>query len=187
MSDSGQNLKMIKTSLFCSIHQENTCKSSFHSNVIILTDFHSFKVNEGKLKICQFSSFLLRSTIFSIQSLYKGIRLWSKFKDDENFLTLFYSSRKHLEIIFTFEFDHLHWLSQFYSEWREALKLVNWIFLLRSRYTILVKIWKWLKLLNSVSFIKKTLVNQVSIRISSFWLTFTVFQWMKENSKTSQF
>ena len=48
---------------------------------------------------------------------------------------------------------------------------------------ILVKIWKWLKLLNSVKFIKDTLVNQVYIRIRSFWLTFTVLQWMKQTSK----
>ena len=27
--------------------------------------------------------------------------------------------------MFTFEFDHLDWLSQFYSEWRQTLKLVN--------------------------------------------------------------
>ena len=60
-------------------------------------------------------------------------------------------------------------------------------FLLRSEYPILVKIWKWLKLLNSVPFIKKPLVNQVYIRIWSFWLTFTVLQWMKNNSKNSQF
>ena len=60
-------------------------------------------------------------------------------------------------------------------------------FLLRSGYTILVKIWKWLKLLNSVSFIKKPLVNQVYIRIWSFSLTFTVLQWMEKNSKNSQF
>ena len=32
-----QNLKI------CSIHQENTCKSSSHSNVMILTDLHTFK------------------------------------------------------------------------------------------------------------------------------------------------
>ena len=51
----------------------------------------------------------------------------------------------------------------------------------------LEKIWKWQKLLYSVPFIKKTIVNQVYIRIWSFWLTFTVFQWMKENSKNSQF
>ena len=60
-------------------------------------------------------------------------------------------------------------------------------FLLRSEYPIQVKIWKWLKLLNSVPFIKKPLVNQVYIRIWSFWLTFTVSQWMKKNSKNSQF
>ena len=60
-------------------------------------------------------------------------------------------------------------------------------FLLRSEYAIQVKIWKWLKLLNSVPFIKKRLVNQVCIWIWSFWLTFTVLQWMKKNSKNSQF
>ena len=25
----------------------------------------------------------------------------------------------------TFEFDHLEWVSQFYSEWRQTSKLVN--------------------------------------------------------------
>ena len=60
-------------------------------------------------------------------------------------------------------------------------------FLLRSGYAIFAKIWKWLKLLNSVPFIKKPLVNQVYIQIWSFWLTFTVSQWMKKNSKNSQF
>ena len=45
-------------------------------------------------------------------------------------------------------------------------------FLLRSEYAIQVKIWKWLKLLNSVPFIKRTLVNQNYIRIWSFWLKF---------------
>ena len=60
-------------------------------------------------------------------------------------------------------------------------------FLLRSEYAIQVKVWKWLKLLNSVPLIKKPLVNQVYIRIWSFWLTFTVLQWMKKNSKNSQF
>ena len=60
-------------------------------------------------------------------------------------------------------------------------------FLLRSGYAILVKIWKWLKLLNSVPFIKKRLLNYVCIRIWSFWLTFTVSQGMKANIKISQF
>ena len=48
--DSGQIVKMTKTSLFCSIHQENTCKSNLHSNLIILSDFHSFTVNEEILQ-----------------------------------------------------------------------------------------------------------------------------------------
>ena len=60
-------------------------------------------------------------------------------------------------------------------------------FLLRSEYPIQVKIWKWIKIINSVPFIKKPLVNQVCIWIWSFWLTFTVLQWMKKNSKNSQF
>ena len=60
-------------------------------------------------------------------------------------------------------------------------------FLLRSEYAIEVKIWKWLKLLNSVPFIKKTLVNHVYIRTWSSWLTFTVLQWMNPNLKISQF
>ena len=107
--------------------------------------------------------------------------------------------------MFIFEFDHLDWLSQFHREWRQTSKLVNfqdfcyiriWSFLfdhfkfpakVLSKYPIQVKIWKWLKLLNSVPFIKKPLVNQVYIRIWSFWLTFTVLQWMKKNSKNSQF
>ena len=62
-----------------------------------------------------------------------------------------------------------------------------WRFLLRSEYAIQVKIWKWLKLLNYVPFTKKTLVNQLYIRIQSFWLTFTFSPWMKKNSKNNQF
>ena len=60
-------------------------------------------------------------------------------------------------------------------------------FLLRSVYAILVKIWKWLKLLNYVLFIKKRLLNHVYIRIWSSSLTFTVSQGMKANIKISQF
>ena len=48
--DFGQNLKMTKTFSFCSIHQENTSQSSLHLKLIILTDIHSFTVNEEKLQ-----------------------------------------------------------------------------------------------------------------------------------------
>ena len=60
-------------------------------------------------------------------------------------------------------------------------------FLLRSEYPIQVKIWKWLKLLNSVPFIKKRLLNHIYIQIWSSWLTFKVSQGMKVNIKISQF
>ena len=60
-------------------------------------------------------------------------------------------------------------------------------FLLRSGNAILVKIWKSLKLLNSVKFIEKTRVNLVNNWIWSCWRTFTVLQWMKTNLKISQF
>ena len=66
---------------------------------------------------------------------------------------------------------------------------ISWFsrFLVRFDYAYQVKIWKWLKLLNSVPFIKKTPLNPVSIRIWSVWLTFTVLHWMKTNFKISQF
>ena len=48
--DLGQNLTMTENSYFVSIHQENTCKSTLHLNLIILTDFHSFTMNEEKLQ-----------------------------------------------------------------------------------------------------------------------------------------
>ena len=89
--------------------------------------------------------------------------------------------------MFTFEFDHLHWLSQFCSEWRQTSKLVNFQdFCQGPSMRLRWKIWKWLKLLNALPFIKKPLVNQVYIRIWSLWLTFTVLQWMKKNSKNVQ-
>ena len=61
-------------------------------------------------------------------------------------------------------------------------------FLLRyDRYAIMVKIGKKLKLLNSVPFIKKILLNEVYVWLWSFWLTFTALKWMKTIFKISQF
>ena len=87
--------------------------------------------------------------------------------------------------MFTFEVYYLDWLSQFYSEWRETSNLVNFQdFCLGA---ILVEIWKWLNLLNSVQYIKKTLANHLYIWIWSFSLTITALQWMKRNFKIGQF
>ena len=81
------------------------------------------------------------------------------------------------------------WLTFTVLQWmkKNSINSQFSIFLLRSLYGILVKIWKWLKLLNSVSFIKKRLLNHFYIRIWSSWLTFTVSHWMKANIKISQF
>ena len=103
------------------------------------------------------------------------------------FIILLHSLKKHLQIMFH---SNLIILTDFHSFRVNVDKLQNytiWRFLLTSGYVILVKIWKWLKLLNSVSFVKRTLWNHVYIRISSSWLTFTVLQWMKTNFKFSQF
>ena len=81
------------------------------------------------------------------------------------------------------------WLTFAVLQWMKTnfrISQFSW-FLLRSEYRIQVKTWKWLKLLNPVLCIKKTLVNQVCIPIWSFWLTFRYLQWMKKNSKISQF
>ena len=72
-----------------------------------------------------------------------------------------------------------------FTLWSQSMKCLSWR--LQLRYAILVKIWKWLKLLNSVPFIKRTFLNHVYIRIWSSWLTFTILQWIKTNLKISQF
>ena len=129
-------------------------------------------------KNSQFSSFLLRSGYAILVKIWK----WLKLLNSVPFIKKPLVNQVYIRIwSFWLTFTVLQRMkknsknSQFSS------------FLLRSGYAILVKIWKWLKLLNSVPFIKKPLVNQVYIRVWSFWLTFTVLQWMKKNSKNSQF
>ena len=128
------------------------------------------------------------SKLVNFQDFCQGLFMpfWSKFENDSNFLILYHSSKNqnHVYIrIWSF------WLTLTILQWMKTnFKLSQVLrFLLRTEYPIQVKIWKSLKLLNSVPFIKKTLVNQLYIRIWSFWLTFTVLQWMKKNSKISQF
>ena len=129
-------------------------------------------------KNSQFSSFLLRSGYAIQVKIWK----WLKLLNSYPFIKRRLRNQVYIRIwSFWLTFTVLQWMkknsknSQFSS------------FLLRSGYAIQVKIWKWLKLLNSVPFIKKTIANQVCIWIWSFWLTFTVLQWMKKNSKNSQF
>ena len=149
-----------------------------HSNLIILTDFHSFTVNEEKLQNSQLSSFLLRSGYVILVKIWK----WLKLLNSVPFIKKRLLNHVYIRIWSS-------WLTFTVSQRMKAnIKISQFSrFLLRFEYPIQVKSWKWLKLLNSVPFIKKPLVNQVYIRIWSFWLTFTVLQWMKKNSKNSQF
>ena len=133
---------------------------------------------KGNIKISQFSRFLLRSE-YAIQ-----VKIWKWLK----LLNCFPFIKKRLV-------NHVYiriWSSSLTFSVSQGMKANIKIsqfsrFLLRSEYPIQVKIWKWLKLFNSVPFIKKPLVNQVSIWIWSFWPTFKVLQWMKKNSKIVNF
>ena len=129
-------------------------------------------------KNSQFSSFLLRSGYAILVKIWKWLKLLN---------SVLFIKKQLLNHVYIRIWSS--WLTFTVSHWMKAnIKISQFSrFLLRSEYPIQVKIWKWLKLLNSVPFIKKPLVNQVYIWIWSFWLTFTVLQWMKKNSKNSQF
>ena len=142
---------------------------------LTFTVLQSMKKN---FKISQFSSFLLRFGYAIQVKLWKWQKLLNSFKLFKKTLV----NQIYIRIwSFSLTFTVLQWMkknfkiSQFSS------------FLLRFGYAIQVKLWKWLKLLNSFPFIKKTLVNQVYVRTSSSWLTFTVLKWMKTISKLVNF
>ena len=152
-----------------------------HVYIRIWSSWLTFTVAQGmksNIKISQFSRFLLRSEYATQVKIWK----WLKLLISVPFIKKRLLNHVYIRISSS-------WLTFAVSQGMKANIKVSQFsrFLLRSEYPIQVKIWKWLKLLNSVPFIKKPLVNQVYIRIWSFWLTFTVLQWMKKNSKNSQF
>ena len=152
-----------------------------HVYIPIWSSWLTFTVSQrmkANIKISQFSRFLLRSEYAIQVKIWKWLKLLNSVPVIKQPLV----NQVYIRIwSFSLTFTDLQWMkknsknSQFSS------------FLLTSGYAILVKIWKWLKLLNSLPFIKKKLVNEVCIWIWSIWLTFTVLQWMKKNSKNSQF
>ena len=152
-----------------------------HVYIRIWSSSLTFTVSQGmraNIKISQFSRFLLRSEYAIQVKIWK----WLKLLNSYPFIKKILVNHVYIRI----------WSSSLTFTVSKGMKASIKIsqfsrFLLRSKCAIQVKIWKWLKLLNSVAFIKKPLVNQVYIRIWSFWLTFTVLQWMKKNSKNSQF
>ena len=133
---------------------------------------------KANIKISQFSRFLLSSKYAIEVKIWK----WLKLLNSVPFIKKRLVNHVYIRIwSSSLTFTVSHWM-------KANIKISQFSrFLLRSEYPIQVKIWKWLKLLNSLLFIKKPLGNQVYIRIWSFWLTFTVLQWMKKNSKNSQF
>ena len=146
-------LKMSKTSLFCSIHQKNTRKSRLQLNLIVLTDCHTvpqwMNIN---FKICQYSRFLLRSRYAVLVKIWQ----WLKLLNSIPYIKETFVNHVYYRILsFWLTFTALQSI-------KANLKFSQFSrFLLRSMYSILVKIWKWQKLLNSVLIIKKTFVNHV--------------------------
>ena len=154
------------------VNQDCICFRSFWLAFTVLQWIKKHSKNS------QFSSFLLRSGYAILVKIWK----WLKLLNSVPFIRKRVLNHVYIRI----------WSSSPTFTVSQGMKANIKIsqfsrFLLRSEYPIQVKIWKWLKLLNSIPFIKKPLVNQVCIWIWSFWLTFTVLQWMKKNSKNSQF
>ena len=152
-----------------------------HVYIRIWSSWLTFTVSQGmkaNIKISQFSRFLLRSEY----AIHVKIWKWLKLLNSYPFIKKRLVNHVYIRI----------WSSSLTFTVSQGMKANIKIsefsrFLLRSKYAIQDKILKSLKFLNSVPFNKKPLVNQVYIRIWSFWLTFTVLQWMKKNSKNGQF
>ena len=135
-----------------------------------------FQWMKRNYKNSQFSSFLLRSGYAILFKIWK----WLKLLNSVPFIKKRLLNHVYIRI-------WLSWLTFTVSQGMKANIKISQSsrFLLRSEYAIQVKIWKWLKILNSLPLINKPLVKQVYIRIWLFWLTFTVLQWMKKNTKNS--
>ena len=152
-----------------------------HVYIRIWSSSLTFTVSQGmkaNIKISQFSRFLLMSEYPIQVKIWK----WLKLLNSVTFIKKPLVNQVYIRI----------WSSSLTFTVSKGMKANIRIsqfssFLLKSGYAILFKIWKWLKLVNSVTFIKKRLLNHVYIRIWSSWLTFTVSQGMKANIKISQF
>ena len=143
-----------------------------------MTDFHNFILNGEEVQNKSIRRFLLMSGYAILVKISK----WLKFFNSVPFIRKTLVNHVYIRIWSS-------WLRLRASQWMKTNFKISQFsrFLLRSEYTIYFKISKLLKRLNSVPFIKKTLLNQVYIRIWSSWLTFTVLQWVKTNLKISQF
>ena len=146
-------------------------------NLIYFTVFHSFAVNEDKLLNQSICRFLLRSGYPILIKIWN----WPKFLNSVPFIKKTLVNHVYIRIWSS-------WLTfTVLQQMKTNFKISQFSrFLLRSENAIQVKIGKWLKVLDSVPFIKKTLLNKVYIWIWSFWMTLTSLKWMKTNFKACQ-
>ena len=172
-----KRLKLLNSVLFIKKTLVNQVYIRIRSSWLTFTVLQWMKRNS---KISQFSGFLLRSGYAISVKIWK----WPKLLNSVPFIKKIVVNVNQVYIRI-----RSSWLTFTVLQWMKRNSKISQFsgFLLRSSYAILVKIWKWLKLLHFVPFIKKTLVNHIYIRISSFWLTFTALKWMRINSKISQF
>ena len=159
----GKRLRLLNSVPFIKKTLVNQVYIRIWSSWLTLTVFLWMKTN---FKISQFSLFLLR---YAIQV---KILKWLKLLNSIPFINKSLVNQFYIRNWSSWKtFTVLQWM-------RRNFKISQFSrFLLRFGF----KIWKWLKILNSVPFIKKTLVSKVNIRIWSFCLPFTVLQWMKKN------
>ena len=168
-------LKLLNSGPFIKKTPANHVYIRIWSSWVTFTALQWMKRN---FKIAQFSRFLLRSEYAINLKIWK----WLKLLHSVPFIKKTLANHVYIRIWSSWvTFTVLQWMKRNFKIGQFSR------FLLRSVYAIEIKIWKWLKLLNSVPFINKILVNQVDIRIWSFWPTFTALQWMKTNFKISQF
>ena len=140
--------------------------------------FTAFQWMKTIFKIFSILKFLLTSGYMIFMKIWKWLKL-------HNYVRFIKKTLVNHVYIRTWSswptFTVLQWMKTNFK-----IRQFSYLFL-RSGYAILVKIWQWLKLLNSFKVIKKTLVNHLYISIWSFRLHFTAWKWMKTNCKISQF
>ena len=171
----GQSSKMTKTSYSVPFIKKTLVNQVYIRIWSFWVTFTVLQWLKKNSKISQFSSFLLSSEYAIWVNIWQWLKLLNYFKFIKKTL-----------LDYGYIWTWSSWLTFTVLQWMKTNFKISQFsrFLLRSEYAIEVKIWKWLKLLSSVPFIKKTLVNHVYIGIWSFWVTFTVLQWMKTNFKT---
>ena len=153
---------------------ENHVYNRIWSFWITLTFLQSRKTS---FKVSQFSRFLLRHSYAILVKIWKWLKL----------LIFPFIKKTHVNHVCNRIWSF--WMTFTFLESRKAnFKMSQFLWCLLSHgYAILVRIWKWPKLLNFVPFIKKTHVNHVYSRIWWFLITLTFLQSRKKNFKMSQF